>query len=146
MFIYAVHLARLEFVNPLSTLLLVTLFILLVILARLGELVAPESRVYVGDLVCGIANFRCLVWHHRSVYLLYTGSVSPCSLSKDRRANTYHQATVRLDGLHISLGHSSAYVESKDTAHIQATVVHSPDMQSSPSLPPSLRLASVGPS
>ena len=59
------HLARLEFVNPLSTLLLSALFILLVILAKLGELVAPESRVYVGDLVCGIANFRCLVWHHR---------------------------------------------------------------------------------
>ena len=64
------HLARLEFVNPLSTLLLVTLFILLVILARLGELVAPESRVYVGDLVCGIANFRCLVWHHRLMHLV----------------------------------------------------------------------------
>ena len=64
------HLARLEFVNPLSTLLLVTLFILLVILARLGELVAPESRVYVGDLVCGIANFRCLVWHHRFMHLV----------------------------------------------------------------------------
>ena len=57
-FISTVHLARLEFVNPLSTLLLVTLFILLIILAKLllGELVAPESRVYVGDLVCGIAS------------------------------------------------------------------------------------------
>ena len=64
------HLARLEFVNPLSTLLLVTLFILLVILAKLGELVAPESRVYVGDLVCVIANFRCLVWHHRLMRLV----------------------------------------------------------------------------
>ena len=51
--------------NPLSMLLLNALFILLVIQAKLGELVAPESHVYVGDLVCGIVNFRCLVWHHR---------------------------------------------------------------------------------
>ena len=37
-----VHLARLEFVNPLSTLLLNALFILLVILTKLGEVLAPE--------------------------------------------------------------------------------------------------------
>ena len=62
------QLARLEFVNPLSTLLLVTLFILLAILAKLGELVAAESHVYCGELVCAIANFRCLVWHHKLMH------------------------------------------------------------------------------
>ena len=70
LFICAVLLARLEFVNPLSTLLLNALFILLVILAKLGEVVAPESRVYVVDLVCGLANFRFLVWHHRLMHLV----------------------------------------------------------------------------
>ena len=70
LFISAVHLARLEFVDPLSTLLLVTLFILLAILAKLGELLAPQSRVYVGDLVCDIADCRCLVWHHRFMHLV----------------------------------------------------------------------------
>ena len=65
-----VHLARLEFVNPLSTLLLVTLFILLVILAKLGEVVAPESHVSVVELVCDIANFRCAVWHHRLMHFV----------------------------------------------------------------------------
>ena len=44
------------------------MFILLVILAKLGEVVAPESHV--GELVCGIANFGCLVWHHRLMHFV----------------------------------------------------------------------------
>ena len=60
MFTSDVHLARLELVNPLSMLLLNALFILLAILAKLGEVVAPESRVHVGELVCVLANLSAL--------------------------------------------------------------------------------------
>ena len=67
MFISEVHLARLEFFNPLCTLLLITLFILLAILAKLGELVALERHIYDGELVCGLA---CLVWHHSLMHLV----------------------------------------------------------------------------